>query len=133
LILFCAHIGIFVMIGMLFKSCKLPDGQQLTMTGVLNYIYCGTDYACMFHGLWISASGMFMWSMMIDHFGSDFSFTFEWLKCMVRDFVQLHFQSFTFFPFWGYCILIASYFPSKFQSTFFLQGDGEMAWPGCSS
>eukprot|EP00978_Attheya_sp_CCMP212_P015060 scaffold38709_cov56-Attheya_sp.AAC.2 len=94
LILFCAHIGIFVMIGMLFKSCKLPDGQQLTMTGVLNYIYCGTDYACMFHGLWISASGMFMWSMMIDHFGSDFSFTFEWLKCM---------------------------------------GDGEMAWPGCSS
>jgi hypothetical protein len=79
-ILFILNVLILMAIGYIFKMNRSLKDRELTMTGVLTYIYGENS---LFLGMWISATGMFVWSMMINHFGADFSLQFRWLTCMV--------------------------------------------------
>ena len=50
----------------------------LSMKTLTAYIY-GENV--LFIGLWLTATGMFVFASMIKHFGVDFSLDFEWLQC----------------------------------------------------
>jgi hypothetical protein len=54
-----------------------PDGRKVNMKNVACYLFQGHFW---FYFFWLCATGALQVMAMVDHFGSDLSFQFSWLK-----------------------------------------------------
>jgi len=65
------------------KVVKVDFDRNLQTETIASYIFEGNER---FLILWLAATGMFVTSTMINHFGADFTMQFEWLRCRVSAF-----------------------------------------------
>jgi len=75
---FLIDLTIFNLYTVFFQRVKLNGDRPIDINAVLSYIYNGNS---LFLGAWLAATGMFVVTAMINHFGVDFSLKFEWIKC----------------------------------------------------
>ena len=73
-------IGDIIIIASLTVLYRRVKERPLTMTRVLSYIFRNNFW---FFFLWITATGAYSCSTMINHFGADFTLTVEWRHCRV--------------------------------------------------
>jgi len=76
-----ANIGIVTFFGWIFRKTSLWS-RGICMTRVLSYICFENSWLFVF---WMAATGMFVTTSMLKHYGSDFTMKFEWLRCKVCD------------------------------------------------
>eukprot|EP00814_Leptocylindrus_danicus_P019683 CAMPEP_0116021026 /NCGR_PEP_ID=MMETSP0321-20121206/10143_1 /TAXON_ID=163516 /ORGANISM="Leptocylindrus danicus var. danicus, Strain B650" /LENGTH=605 /DNA_ID=CAMNT_0003491821 /DNA_START=116 /DNA_END=1930 /DNA_ORIENTATION=+ len=72
---FLIDLTIFNLYTVFFQRVKLNGDRPIDINAVLSYIYNGNS---LFLGTWLGATGMFVVTAMINHFGVDFSLKFEW-------------------------------------------------------
>lgn len=75
------NIGIVVFFGWIFRKTSLGS-RGICISRVLSYICFENSWLLVF---WIAATGMFVTTSMLKHYGSDFTMKFEWLRCKVCD------------------------------------------------
>jgi hypothetical protein len=61
-----------------FRRLERQEGKRLTLSRVMSYLY--KDHFWFFF-LWLVSTGAFVCASMVNHFGADFSFRFEWVSC----------------------------------------------------
>lgn len=81
------NIGIVAFFGWIFRKTSLWS-RGICISRVLSYICFENSWLLVF---WIAATGMFVTTSMLKHYGSDFTMKFEWLRCKVCDaLLRLH-------------------------------------------
>jgi hypothetical protein len=61
-----------------FRRLERQEGKRLTLSRVMSYLY--KDHFWFFFW-WLVSTGAFVCASMVNHFGADFSFRFEWVSC----------------------------------------------------
>jgi hypothetical protein len=61
-----------------FRRLQKVEGKKLSLSRVMSYLY--KDHFWFFF-LWLVSTGAFVCASMVNHFGADFSFRFQWIAC----------------------------------------------------
>jgi len=75
LVVLILNVGIVSFFGWIFRKTSLRR-KGICMTRVLSYIFYDHSWLLVF---WLSATGMFVTTSMVKHYGADFTMKFNWL------------------------------------------------------